>query len=75
MTRHLPQLLIALLGGAAVYLVGRTDPQVARWGFVAGLVSQPLWIFETYRARQWGLCLLACWYTWSWAAGAWARFF
>lgn len=39
------------------------DIEVARWGFLTGLVGQPFWIVSTIRKRQWGIFLVTLFYT------------
>jgi|GEM_PF-1912959 len=68
--RWIFQALIALLGGAAIILVAR-DGQLRSWGFLLGLASQPFWVLETWRARQWGMLFLSLWYCLGWGLGAW----
>lgn len=62
------QIAIALLGGVAIYLVGRKD-HLRRWGYVVGLISQPLWLYVTFAAAQWGMFALSCWYSFAWVNG------
>lgn len=59
---------ILILSAAAMWLVsGRSRP--ARLGWALGLSSQPFWLWETYTAGQWGMFLLAVFYTGAWARG------
>ncbi len=67
------QIGIAVLSIAAAYLVASTGPW-QRWGFVVGLASQPLWIAATWRARQYGILLVALFYTGAWVQGILNRF-
>lgn len=60
-------LTLGATGAAGIALGGRLE----RWGFLAALAGQPFWIVETWTAGQWGMYLLACWYTCAWGYGAW----
>lgn len=67
------QIGIAVLSIAAAYLVASTGPW-QRWGFVIGLISQPLWFIASWRARQYGVLLVAIFYTGAWIQGIANRF-
>jgi hypothetical protein len=67
------QIGIAVLSIAAAWLVANTGPG-QRWGFVVGLASQPLWFIVTWRARQFGILLVALFYTGAWIQGIANRF-
>jgi hypothetical protein len=62
------QALLFLLGGTAIYLVGRTGPG-RRYGYLLGLCAQPFWLWESWRAQQWGIFALSLWYTLAWGLG------
>jgi len=74
--RHnVEQAALLVFSAAAIALVSLADSNPARrWGFVIGLISQPLWIAATWRARQWGMLLLSLFYFGIWAAGFSAHF-
>lgn len=62
------QAAILILSAAAMWLVsGRS--RHARLGWMLGLASQPFWLWETWAAGQWGMFLLAVFYTGAWARG------
>lgn len=63
------QAAIVILGGAAIWLVGRRNPRLRRWGYVVGLISQPFWLWATFTADQFGMYLLSLFYCWAWADG------
>ena len=63
------QAAILILSGAAIWLVGRKDGRVRRWGYVVGLISQPFWIVATIQAGQPGMFLLSVFYCGAWADG------
>lgn len=63
------QALLLILSGAAVWLVTSRDRKRRLLGCACGLLGQPLWIWSAWQAGQWGILLLALWYTWAWARG------
>ena len=63
------QIGIALFGCSAIWLVGRKEVQVRRWGYVAGLCGQPFWLYTSITAKQWGIVALCLWYTFAWGSG------
>jgi len=68
------QIAIAVLTITAAYLIATTGPW-QRWGFVVGLISQPFWFAAAWRARQFGVLLVAVFYTGAWVQGIYLRFF
>jgi hypothetical protein len=62
------QVAIAVLTLAALWLVTSGSPE-ARWGHVVGLASQPFYLAASWRARQWGLFLVAVAMCGLWARG------
>jgi hypothetical protein len=62
------QAIILVLSLAAIYLLTSPGPY-ARWGHVVGLASQPFWLAATWRARQWGMFVLAIAYSGLWLRG------
>lgn len=67
------QIAIAIFSFAAIAMVASTGPW-HRWGFVLGLISQPLWLIATWRARQWGMLVLSVFYLGVWIQGIANRF-
>lgn len=70
---HTLQAALLTLSAIAGLLVALPPPGQG-WGFVVGLASQPLWFIATWRARQWGMLVLALWYTGAWSVGIWNHF-
>jgi hypothetical protein len=64
------QAAIVILGGIAIYLLASKRGRVRRWGYVAGLASEPFWIWSAYFADQWGVIALALWWSGFYAVGA-----
>ena len=56
------QLLILILGGTAIALIASKSERLQLFGFIAGVLSEPLWIYEAYNAGHWGICVLAVWW-------------
>lgn len=69
------QAYVVVTSMAAVWAVARTD-RWHRWGYVAGVASEPAWLYIAITANpvQWGILLLTVWWTWYWTVGAWRRF-
>ncbi len=63
------QVLIALLGTAAVWCSQSPASRSQRWAPVLGLAAQPLWLDVTFRAEQWGMFALSVVYTIAWLRG------
>ena len=63
------QWLIMILGAAAIWLVGRKNFKYKRIGFFCGLISQPFWIYSSWKGHQWGIFILSVWYTYAWFDG------
>jgi hypothetical protein len=74
------QLGIFVLSLAAIAMIATTG-SLHRWGFVAGLASQPFWIAALWRARSpggtrmWGMFALSVVYCAIWIFGILNRFF
>ena len=67
------QVLIVLTGVPASWLIGRLE-RWKKWGYIIGMAGQPAWFYVTINGEQWGLLLLALWYTYAWAQGVYNYF-
>lgn len=65
----LPQAGITIFGCSAIWLVGHNEHRIRRWGYVAGLCSQPFWLYTAIEAKQWGIVILSVFYGYSWGTG------
>lgn len=65
------QVGIAVCGLVSIYLMQDLRESRRRWGPVFGMISQPFWLTEAYTHQQWGIFILACFYTMSWGRGLW----
>lgn len=61
------QAAIVVTTTVAMWLM--TTPGYALAGCIVGLCSQPFWFAATWRARQWGMFLVACIQTALWLRG------
>ncbi|ADD69312.1 hypothetical protein Dacet_2553 [Denitrovibrio acetiphilus DSM 12809] len=68
MAEIIAQTGIFIFGGLSIWLVGRTESW-RKWGFLAGLISQPFFLYTAYQHKQIGLFLIGLWYTYSWVQG------
>lgn len=59
-----------LIGNAIVImLLSSGNRRTRRVGHTLGVVVQPLWLWETYAAQQWGMFMLSVWYVGMYARG------
>jgi len=63
------QILICVTGPLAVWLVGKTDHKISKWGYVVGLVSQVFWAALFITDHQYIMLLVDVIYTWVWLIG------
>lgn len=68
-TQDYVQFGLALVSGTSVYLINSHTPKQQFAGSCLGLASQPFWLYSTYTAHQWGMFILAGWYTYNWIRG------
>ncbi len=64
------QFSIFILGISAIVMIGLdpTNP-LQRYGFIVGLISQPAWLYFSFRTKSWGIFWLSVIYTVSWVNG------
>lgn len=65
---HISQIAILVTNAPAIWLVGRLE-NWKRWGYVLGLLGQPFWFYTTLHNKQYGVFVLAIWYTYAWGQG------
>lgn len=68
------QIFIVLTSAGAIWLINQKKPW-ARWGSVIGLVGQPLWLYTSFQAEQWGVFTLTIFYMFSWSQGIYNNFY
>ena len=71
MFETISQIAIFILSATAIILVAKKN----KWGFVAGLLSQPFWFYTSYQNKQWGIFLMNFIYLSSWIFGIYNWFF
>lgn len=67
----LAQGIIVVCGVLSVWLSQSIHHNAKRWACIIGMCAQPAWLWETYRAEQWGLMALSGFYALGWARGIW----
>ena len=61
------EIFLFTLAVSAIFMVGlKPDNPYQRWGHVVGLLSQPFWLWVTYRDKKWTLFWLSVIYTGVW---------
>jgi nicotinamide riboside transporter PnuC len=68
---EIAQVGLTLFSVAAIFLVAKKN----KWGFVIGLLSEPFWFITSYLNKQWGIFILTCVYTVTWAYGIYEWFY
>ena len=63
------QILIAVLGIAAIWLTQDPDENRRKYACLFGIVGQPFWFYSTWIAGQWGIFILTLFYTIAWLRG------
>lgn len=63
---------ILILTAWSIWILTSEAP---RWGFVVGLASQPFYIVATWRARRWGMFIVAWMLCGFWSRGIVNHFF
>lgn len=71
---NLLQTLILIFGATSIWMVGRTESW-RKYGFLIGLLGQPLWYYMAWETQQWGVGAMCFFYTYSWASGVYHNFF
>lgn len=60
--------LIILFSCGAIWLLAQKGALI-RWGYIVGMIGQPLWFYTTYTHGQWGMFLTTCWFTYCYYKG------
>ena len=62
------QTCLAIFGISAIFLLG-TKGKWRRYGYIAGMLSQPFWFYTMIKTKQWGIFILCIFYFLSWCLG------
>ena len=62
------QILIVVSSCGAIWLLSQKG-KWNRWGYIVGIVGQPLWFYDTLKNEQWGILAVTVWFTFSYAQG------
>lgn len=65
------QIIIAITGVIAIWLANDQRDSHRRYACLFGLGGQPFWLYATYTSGQWGIFILALFYTAAWGKGLW----
>lgn len=55
------QIAIIVFSCLSIFLFSTKD--YFRYGFVAGLIGQPFWIYSAINTAQWGIFVVSIWFT------------
>lgn len=74
-TAFLIQLAIMLTGAVAIFLTQQSNEKLKRYACFFGVVGEPFWIYTAYVNGQWGVLVLAIFYTYTWLLGVYNNWF
>ena len=69
MIKLIIQIATGTLGALAIWLVGRKNYKISKWGYVVGLISQPFWFITYLLYEQYYLLIPLGLYSWAWYQG------
>lgn len=55
------QIAITVFSCLSIWLFG--SKKLFKYGFIAGLLGQPFWIYTAYDNAQWGIFAVSIWFT------------
>ncbi|CAN7657388.1 hypothetical protein LJR129_005150 [Acidovorax sp. LjRoot129] len=67
------QIVLAILGPAAIWLSQSRSVLLQRWACIVGLVSQPFWFWAVMESGQWGVAVVAIACALAWLKGLWVH--
>lgn len=65
----IPQIMIPVCSVFTATLITRGDKRSRKIGCLIGLLAQPFWYWTTLENSQYGVFLVAVYYTWRWVIG------
>lgn len=60
------QLIILIFSGLSIYLV-TSNTKYNKYAGIFGVLVQPLWMYETFISKQWGMFILCIVFIYSWS--------
>jgi hypothetical protein len=63
------QIMIAFTGVIAIWITQQENDKLKKYACLFGLAGQPFWFYSAFTASQWGILILALFYTYSWGKG------
>ena len=66
--QHIRQSFILFFSGLAILLIS-LGGECEKWGFLSGLISEPVWMYDAWKNRQWGVVIMAVWWGFFYAYG------
>jgi hypothetical protein len=63
------QVMIFVLGPAAIWLTNHRSAGVRKWAPIVGLSSQPFWFWTTFAHHQYPVLVTCVIYTYAWYRG------
>ena len=63
------QSFIALTGACAAFLSQCHAYNLRKWACIIALAGEPLWLYTTFQAQQWGIFAVCFLYAFAWMKG------
>lgn len=63
------QIIIFITSASAIWLVNSPDPEMRFLAAIFGIIGQPLWFYESYKAKQWGVFASCFFFLGGWIFG------
>lgn len=74
-TAFLIQLAIMCTGAVAIFLTQQSNEKLKRYACFFGIAGEPFWLYTAFVNHQWGIFILAVFYTYTWLLGAYNNWF
>jgi hypothetical protein len=71
----LSQSIIFVSGIGSAFLTQVPDDELNRYACIVALISAPLWLYETYKGKQWGMFWVCMGYNFVWLYGLYINWF
>jgi hypothetical protein len=70
---NIVQFFILFLSSISIWFISRKE-NWRKWGFVIGFISQPFWLYCSYKTQSWGIFILSFFYIYSYCQGIYFTF-